>query len=196
MKVMWYFCLFVCVGGLFTPLHQYGYLHVLSHGLHCGAWCSQHQLHLHPTCMVVGHGESQSTNVQTCLLLTALFSWSAGWLHPPHPPPPPNPQVSISTVGYGDMVPETNLGRIFAFACISFGIILNGMPISVLYNKFSDYYIKLRSHEFTAVTKARGKLNLARRAVKKFKECCDDDEPRMDVQWDRSKRSPTGLGTQ
>uniref|UniRef100_A0A3P8UGJ5 Potassium voltage-gated channel modifier subfamily V member 2 n=1 Tax=Cynoglossus semilaevis TaxID=244447 RepID=A0A3P8UGJ5_CYNSE len=80
--------------------------------------------------------------------------------------------VSISTVGYGDMVPETNLGRIFAFACISFGIILNGMPISVLYNKFSDYYIKLRSHEFTAVTKARGKLTSARRVVtKKFKEC-------------------------
>nr|XP_061836790.1 potassium voltage-gated channel subfamily V member 2-like [Nerophis lumbriciformis]XP_061836791.1 potassium voltage-gated channel subfamily V member 2-like [Nerophis lumbriciformis]XP_061836792.1 potassium voltage-gated channel subfamily V member 2-like [Nerophis lumbriciformis] len=82
--------------------------------------------------------------------------------------------VSISTVGYGDMLPETNLGRIFAFACISFGIILNGMPISILYNKFSDYYGKLKSHEYAAVTKARGDLHFARRAAKKFAECCED----------------------
>ncbi|KAM9841108.1 potassium voltage-gated channel subfamily V member 2-like [Aulostomus maculatus] len=82
--------------------------------------------------------------------------------------------VSISTVGYGDMFPESNLGRIFAFACISFGIILNGMPISILYNKFSDYYAKLKSYEYTAVTKARGKVHFAKRAAKKFGECCED----------------------
>ncbi|NWQ84228.1 KCNV2 protein, partial [Columbina picui] len=56
-------------------------------------------------------------------------------------------QVSLSTVGYGDTVPDTVLGRIVAFGCISFGIILNGMPISILYNKFSDYYAKLKAHE-------------------------------------------------
>ncbi|KAA8584643.1 hypothetical protein FQN60_008428 [Etheostoma spectabile] len=77
--------------------------------------------------------------------------------------------VSISTVGYGDMLPETNLGRIFAFACISFGVILNGMPISILYNKFSDYYTKLKSHEYAAVTKARGKMHFAKRAAKKLR---------------------------
>ncbi|KAM8743968.1 potassium voltage-gated channel subfamily V member 2 [Acanthopagrus schlegelii] len=89
--------------------------------------------------------------------------------------------VSISTVGYGDMLPETNLGRIFAFACISFGVILNGMPISILYNKFSDYYTKLKAHEYTAVTRARGKVQFARRAAKKLAECCEDAiQPRMD----------------
>ncbi|XP_077352736.1 potassium voltage-gated channel subfamily V member 2 [Festucalex cinctus] len=82
--------------------------------------------------------------------------------------------VSISTVGYGDMLPETNLGRVFAFACIAFGIILNGMPISVLYNKFSDYYGKLKSQEYAAVTKARGNVHFARRAAKKFAECYQD----------------------
>uniref|UniRef100_A0A8C5MZC5 Potassium voltage-gated channel subfamily V member 2 n=1 Tax=Leptobrachium leishanense TaxID=445787 RepID=A0A8C5MZC5_9ANUR len=55
--------------------------------------------------------------------------------------------VSISTVGYGDTVPDTVLGRIIAFLCISFGIILNGMPISILYNRFSDFYAKLKAHE-------------------------------------------------
>ncbi|XP_061656410.1 potassium voltage-gated channel subfamily V member 2 [Syngnathoides biaculeatus] len=82
--------------------------------------------------------------------------------------------VSISTVGYGDMFPETNLGRIFAFACIAFGIILNGMPISVLYNKFSDYYGKLKAQECATVTKARGDVRFARRAAKKFTESYQD----------------------
>uniref|UniRef100_A0A3Q3NC01 Potassium voltage-gated channel subfamily V member 2 n=1 Tax=Mastacembelus armatus TaxID=205130 RepID=A0A3Q3NC01_9TELE len=82
--------------------------------------------------------------------------------------------VSISTVGYGDMLPETNLGRIFAFTCISFGIILNGMPISILYNKFSDYYSKLKSHEYSAISRARGKLHFSKRAAKKLAEYCED----------------------
>ncbi|KAG9335737.1 hypothetical protein JZ751_004273 [Albula glossodonta] len=82
--------------------------------------------------------------------------------------------VSISTVGYGDMFPETHLGRLFAFACISFGIILNGMPISILYNKFSDYYTKLKSHEYTSNLKNRGKVRFTKRAVKKITECCED----------------------
>uniref|UniRef100_A0A3P9Q4I6 Potassium voltage-gated channel modifier subfamily V member 2 n=1 Tax=Poecilia reticulata TaxID=8081 RepID=A0A3P9Q4I6_POERE len=82
--------------------------------------------------------------------------------------------VSISTVGYGDMLPETNLGRVFAFACISFGVILNGMPISILYNKFSDYYTKLKSHEFAMVSRARGKVRFIKRAAKRFADCCDD----------------------
>ncbi|KAG5835153.1 hypothetical protein ANANG_G00269120 [Anguilla anguilla] len=81
--------------------------------------------------------------------------------------------VSISTVGYGDMFPETPLGRIFAFACISFGIILNGMPISILYNKFSDYYSKLKANEYTSNLQNRGRVRFTRRAVKKMSECCE-----------------------
>lgn len=83
-------------------------------------------------------------------------------------------QVSISTVGYGDMCPETHLGRLFAFLCIAFGIILNGMPISILYNKFSDYYSKLKAYEYTALKKERGKVDFTRRAMKKISECCGE----------------------
>ncbi|KAL2090324.1 hypothetical protein ACEWY4_015012 [Coilia grayii] len=73
--------------------------------------------------------------------------------------------VSISTVGYGDVVPASVLGRIVAFTCISFGIILNGMPISILFNKFSDYYAKLKAQEFSQASVKRGlrlKLRLRR----------------------------------
>ncbi|XP_071583744.1 potassium voltage-gated channel subfamily V member 2-like [Heliangelus exortis] len=82
--------------------------------------------------------------------------------------------VSLSTVGYGDTVPDTMLGRFVAFACISFGIILNGMPISILYNKFSDYYAKLKAHEVETGQLSR-RLNLKKRVLRKLSECCKAD---------------------
>ncbi|KAG9350735.1 hypothetical protein JZ751_024624, partial [Albula glossodonta] len=78
--------------------------------------------------------------------------------------------VSISTVGYGDVVPVSFLGRVVAFGCISFGIILNGMPISILFNKFSDYYAKLKAQEYTNTKVQRG-LELKARLRRKLDEC-------------------------
>ncbi|CAM9779313.1 unnamed protein product [Bubo scandiacus] len=85
--------------------------------------------------------------------------------------------VSLSTVGYGDTVPNTVLGRMVAFACISFGIILNGMPISVLYNKFSDYYAKLKAHEneMSRSLKLSRRIRLKERVLQKLSECCGAD---------------------
>lgn len=80
-------------------------------------------------------------------------------------------------MGYGDTVPDTVLGRMVAFGCISFGIILNGMPISILYNKFSDYYAKLKAHENETSLSAKlgKKICFKERAMKKLAEyCCAD----------------------
>ncbi|KAF7669829.1 hypothetical protein LDENG_00120050 [Lucifuga dentata] len=78
--------------------------------------------------------------------------------------------VSISTVGYGDVVPISYLGRCVAFGCISFGIILNGMPISILFNKFSDYYSKLKQQEYTFSNVERT-FQLQKRLRRKFDSC-------------------------
>uniref|UniRef100_A0A8D0CZS2 Si:rp71-39b20.4 n=1 Tax=Sander lucioperca TaxID=283035 RepID=A0A8D0CZS2_SANLU len=78
--------------------------------------------------------------------------------------------VSISTVGYGDVVPISYLGRCVAFGCISFGIILNGMPISILFNKFSDYYAKLKEQEYT-ISNTERTFQLKKRMRRKFDKC-------------------------
>ncbi|CAL8345912.1 unnamed protein product [Merluccius merluccius] len=78
--------------------------------------------------------------------------------------------VSISTVGYGDVVPISYMGRCVAFSCISFGIILNGMPISILFNKFSDYYAKLKEQEYTQANVERT-FQLRKRLRRKFDAC-------------------------
>lgn len=81
-------------------------------------------------------------------------------------------QVSISTVGYGDVVPISYLGRCVAFGCISFGIILNGMPISILFNKFSDYYAKLKAQEYTqTIGPGVRTFQLKKRLRRKFDGC-------------------------
>lgn len=82
------------------------------------------------------------------------------------------PQVSISTVGYGDVVPISYLGRCVAFGCISFGIILNGMPISILFNKFSDYYAKLKEQEYCYSNTERT-FQIRRRLKRKCNTCCE-----------------------
>ncbi|PNI22011.1 KCNV2 isoform 1 [Pan troglodytes] len=125
-----------------------------------------------------------------CLLLfiaMGIFTFSAAVYSVEHDVPSTNfttiphswwwAAVSISTVGYGDMYPETHLGRFFAFLCIAFGIILNGMPISILYNKFSDYYSKLKAYEYTAIRRERGEVNFMQRARKKIAECLVGSNP-------------------
>ncbi|XP_031994442.1 potassium voltage-gated channel subfamily V member 2 [Hylobates moloch] len=125
-----------------------------------------------------------------CLLLfiaMGIFTFSAAVYSVEHDVPSTNfttiphswwwAAVSISTVGYGDMYPETHLGRFFAFLCIAFGIILNGMPISILYNKFSDYYSKLKAYEYTAIRRERGEVNFMQRARKKIAECLVASNP-------------------
>ncbi|XP_041848824.1 potassium voltage-gated channel subfamily V member 2 [Melanotaenia boesemani] len=99
--------------------------------------------------------------------------------------------VSISTVGYGDVVPISYLGRCVAFGCISFGIILNGMPISILFNKFSDYYAKLKEQEYTCSNTVRT-FQLRKRLRRKFNKCF---EPQLEDSDDEIHYRPSGRQT-
>eukprot|EP00760_Papus_ankaliazontas_P038606 PhM_4_TR9206/c0_g1_i1/m.9199/K04886/KCNB2; potassium voltage-gated channel Shab-related subfamily B member 2 len=46
--------------------------------------------------------------------------------------------VTMSTVGYGDLVPQTPLGKVFASACMMCGVLFIAMPIAVVGSYFTE----------------------------------------------------------
>ncbi|KAJ7328171.1 hypothetical protein OS493_025044 [Desmophyllum pertusum] len=48
--------------------------------------------------------------------------------------------ITITTVGYGDDVPKTPIGKVFGALCAALSIIITALPISIIGSNFSLYY--------------------------------------------------------
>ncbi|KAM6968282.1 LOW QUALITY PROTEIN: delayed-rectifier potassium channel regulatory subunit KCNS2-like, partial [Aplochiton taeniatus] len=75
--------------------------------------------------------------------------------------------VSMTTVGYGDVVPASVAGKLTASACILAGILVVVLPITLIFNKFSLFYkrqkqleIAMRSCDFSEDIKEVPSVNL------------------------------------
>ncbi|XP_029101858.1 potassium voltage-gated channel subfamily V member 1 [Scleropages formosus] len=55
--------------------------------------------------------------------------------------------TSMTTVGYGDIRPDTTLGKIIAFLCILSGILILALPIAIINDRFSACYFTLKMKE-------------------------------------------------
>ncbi|KAJ8013408.1 hypothetical protein DPEC_G00052960 [Dallia pectoralis] len=55
--------------------------------------------------------------------------------------------VSMTTVGYGDVVPLSIAGKLTASACILAGILVIVLPITLIFNKFSLFYKRQKQLE-------------------------------------------------
>ncbi|XP_042597783.1 potassium voltage-gated channel subfamily V member 1-like [Cyprinus carpio] len=55
--------------------------------------------------------------------------------------------TSMTTVGYGDIRPETGLGKVIAFICILSGILILALPIAIINDRFSACYFTLKMKE-------------------------------------------------
>nr|XP_055067980.1 potassium voltage-gated channel subfamily V member 1 [Misgurnus anguillicaudatus] len=55
--------------------------------------------------------------------------------------------TSMTTVGYGDIRPDTVLGKIMAFICILSGILILALPIAIINDRFSACYFTLKMKE-------------------------------------------------
>ncbi|XP_041046575.1 potassium voltage-gated channel subfamily V member 1 [Carcharodon carcharias] len=52
--------------------------------------------------------------------------------------------TSMTTVGYGDIWPETTIGKLIAFLCILTGILVLSLPIAIINDRFSSCYFTLK----------------------------------------------------
>nr|XP_056710493.1 potassium voltage-gated channel subfamily V member 1 [Euleptes europaea] len=55
--------------------------------------------------------------------------------------------TSMTTVGYGDIRPDTVIGKIVAFVCILSGILVLALPIAIINDRFSTCYFTLKIKE-------------------------------------------------
>uniref|UniRef100_H3CI17 Delayed-rectifier potassium channel regulatory subunit KCNS1 n=1 Tax=Tetraodon nigroviridis TaxID=99883 RepID=H3CI17_TETNG len=55
--------------------------------------------------------------------------------------------VSMTTVGYGDVVPVTVAGKLAASGCILGGTLVVALPITIIFNKFSHFYRRQKALE-------------------------------------------------
>ncbi|XP_006635815.2 potassium voltage-gated channel subfamily V member 1 isoform X1 [Lepisosteus oculatus] len=55
--------------------------------------------------------------------------------------------TSMTTVGYGDIRPDTTVGKIIAFLCILSGILILALPIAIINDRFSACYFTLKMKE-------------------------------------------------
>uniref|UniRef100_A0A665SVK7 Potassium voltage-gated channel modifier subfamily V member 1 n=1 Tax=Echeneis naucrates TaxID=173247 RepID=A0A665SVK7_ECHNA len=55
--------------------------------------------------------------------------------------------TSMTTVGYGDIRPDTAVGKMLAFLCILSGILILSLPIAIINDRFSACYFTLKVRE-------------------------------------------------
>ncbi|XP_058504075.1 potassium voltage-gated channel subfamily V member 1 [Solea solea] len=58
--------------------------------------------------------------------------------------------TSMTTVGYGDVRPDTAVGKVLAFVCILSGILVLALPIAIINDRFSACYFTMKVREADA----------------------------------------------
>ncbi|XP_044215290.1 potassium voltage-gated channel subfamily G member 2-like [Thunnus albacares] len=90
--------------------------------------------------------------------------------------------ISVTTVGYGDMVPRSIPGQLVALVSILSGILILSFPSTSIFHTFYRTYIQIREEHKRLWKEKRG-VELAAEAEESMKEreTCPDNWPETDV---------------
>lgn len=69
--------------------------------------------------------------------------------------------VSMTTVGYGDVVPVTVAGKLAASGCILGGTLVVSLPITIIFNKFSHFYRRQKALEASVRNNHRRRMRMS-----------------------------------
>uniref|UniRef100_A0A8C4QFD4 Potassium voltage-gated channel, subfamily G, member 2 n=1 Tax=Eptatretus burgeri TaxID=7764 RepID=A0A8C4QFD4_EPTBU len=75
------------------------------------------------------HKEAEQSNIHDFSSIPTCYWWAI---------------ISMTTVGYGDMVPRSIAGQVVALSSILSGILLMAFPVTSIFHTFSRVYIELR----------------------------------------------------
>ncbi|XP_029288552.1 potassium voltage-gated channel subfamily S member 2 [Cottoperca gobio] len=90
--------------------------------------------------------------------------------------------VSMTTVGYGDVVPVTVAGKLAASGCILGGTLVVALPITIIFNKFSHFYRRQKALEASVWNNHRRKIKMScenepeEEDEEEDSRCLDDDD--------------------
>ena len=84
------------------------------------------------TLLQVHLAESELTGAQDFSSIPASYWWAI---------------ISMTTVGYGDMVPRSIPGQVVALSSILSGILLMAFPVTSIFHTFSRSYVELKQEQ-------------------------------------------------
>lgn len=88
--------------------------------------------------------------------------------------------VSMTTVGYGDVVPVTVAGKLAASGCILGGTLVVALPITIIFNKFSHFYRRQKALEASVRNNNQDKIRMSCENLPEDAEGSDGDSQCLD----------------